>query len=502
MSMPTRRSTRHQSRELNKELIAELMSPKKQKLNQSDDESSCFKHDDLKEVLDNIMMEIPTELTNEDDLDGRELYRVKDHNVRSSAMMEKAIKERKCQDDQKILLLNEPRVCLTKIKSELVNKNNIKSKKSNATELTVGEIINKNVQLDSPPQTLRRGRSRNVVKDYILKSDEYFATQSEKSVTSNNTLSKLKKKLSDETRVKTSNISNHHEKYIQDITKNLESHYSEWIHIMEEGFTILLYGLGSKRLLINNFQKQKLSDEPVLVINGFFPSLTLKEILDSIVTDLLGIELVNNTNECFDIIEKTMRTHPKDAIYLLIHNIDGGMLRSNKVQDMLSRLANIPNIHVLASVDHINAPLIWDNVKRTRYNFYWVNATTFMPYEAETSYESSLLVQKSGTLALLSLQNVFASLTKNAKDIYILLVKYQLANSGKDYVGMAFKDLYRASREGFLVSSDQALRSQLTEFVDHKLVKNKRNSDGVEYLVIPLDNALLKQFLEQQDQAL
>lgn len=79
--------------------------------------------------------------------------------------------------------------------------------------------------------------------------------------------------------------------------------------------------------------------------------------MDSIITDLLGLESVGSTSECFDIIEKTMRTKPKDAIYLLIHNIDGGMLRSNKAQDTLSRLANISNIHVLASVDHINAPL-------------------------------------------------------------------------------------------------------------------------------------------------
>lgn len=63
---------------------------------------------------------------------------------------------------------------------------------------------------------------------------------------------------------------------------------------------------------------------------------------------------------------------------------------------------------------------------------------------------------------------------------------------------MAFKDLYKASREHFLVSSDQALRAQLTEFIDHKLVRIKRNLDGVESLVIPLDNTLLKQFLEQQ----
>lgn len=79
--------------------------------------------------------------------------------------------------------------------------------------------------------------------------------------------------------------------------------------------------------------------------------------------------------------------------------------------------------------------IVWDNVKRARYNFFWMDATTFLPYEAETSYESSLLVQKSGALALLSLQNVFASLTANAKSIYIILVKFQLENNGHNYNG-------------------------------------------------------------------
>jgi origin recognition complex subunit 2 len=69
------------------------------------------------------------------------------------------------------------------------------------------------------------------------------------------------------------------------------------------------------------------------------------------------LNTVTNQNECFDIIEKTLQTHHDDCIYLLIHNIDGGILRSNKAQDVLSRLANISNIHVLASVDHINTPL-------------------------------------------------------------------------------------------------------------------------------------------------
>lgn len=75
-------------------------------------------------------------------------------------------------------------------------------------------------------------------------------------------------------------------------------------------------------------------------------------------------------------------------------------------------------------------------MKRSRYNFYWWDATTLLPYEAETSYESSLLVQHSGALALSSLHNVFQSLTANTKAIYILLVKHQLENGkNQNYPG-------------------------------------------------------------------
>ena len=52
-----------------------------------------------------------------------------------------------------------------------------------------------------------------------------------------------------------------------------------FIFFHREGFTVLLYGLGSKRHLINNFYKKMIPDEPALVINGFFPSLTIKEVI-------------------------------------------------------------------------------------------------------------------------------------------------------------------------------------------------------------------------------
>ena len=52
-----------------------------------------------------------------------------------------------------------------------------------------------------------------------------------------------------------------------------------------------------------------------------------------------------------------------------------------------------------------------------------------------------------GGLALHSLRRVFESLTPNAKDIYLLIVKYQMEAVEEQgfafYQGFSFKDLYR-----------------------------------------------------------
>ena len=364
-------------------------------------------------------------------------------------------------------------------------------------------ILQSNI-LSTPKRISNRNKPAIIHKDFHMKTDEYFETQSEKVITSDRTLehlrnSRLTKEELEQLLANQSSVSQQHKKNISSLTENYRAVFHMLYFIMEQGHTVLLYGLGSKRCLINNFHKS-ISYHPSLIVNGYFPSLTIKDVLDGIIVDLLQLSCPVNTTECIDLIEKTLKRNRKDRLYLLIHNIDGIMLRSNKAQDILSCLASIPNLCVLASVDHVNAPLLWDHIKRSKFNFFWCDTTTFLSYQEETSYESSLLVQQSGSLALSSLHNVFLSLTSNAKSIYVLLATYQLSNnSNVNFTGMAFKDLYRAAREGFLVSSDLALRAQLTEFLDHKLVKVKRNIDSVEHLIIPLSNVLLKQFLEEHE---
>lgn len=73
--------------------------------------------------------------------------------------------------------------------------------------------------------------------------------------------------------------------------------------------------------------------------------------------------------------------------------------------------------------------IVWDHTKHSKFNFFWWDTSTFLSYQEETSYESSLMVQQSGSLVLSSLHNVFLSLTSNAKSIYILLAEYQLSNA-------------------------------------------------------------------------
>ena len=157
-----------------------------------------------------------------------------------------------------------------------------------------------------------------------------------------------------------------------------------------------------------------------MVVNGFFPSLTLKQILSTISEEIL--ELEGNFSSTAEHIEEILANLSSD-LYLIIHNIDGPMLRNTKAQSAISQLVGSRRVHLLCSIDHINAPLIWDQQCLARLNLLWFDSTTFLPYLAEAGDASSLLVRKTASSALSSLTSVWASLTPNAKKIYVIIIK-------------------------------------------------------------------------------
>jgi origin recognition complex subunit 2 len=132
---------------------------------------------------------------------------------------------------------------------------------------------------------------------------------------------------------------------------------------LRAGFNILCYGYGSKREILNAFATEVCAKSGhVAVFYAFRPQFSLKEMLNSIET-IPGIsdeKLQSGTVEgqTLRILEFFSRSAKRD-LYIIIHSIDSSALRQPRAKACLSLLANNTRIHIIASVDHINAPMLW-----------------------------------------------------------------------------------------------------------------------------------------------
>lgn len=154
-------------------------------------------------------------------------------------------------------------------------------------------------------------------------------------------------------------------------------------------------------------------------------------------------------------------------------------------------------------------------------HFKWVyhRVSTFANYDEFSIPDLSTAGPHSSSLLLASLHHVFGSLTSNAKKIYQEIAKHQVheelgaiptrgmvagsnASFWRSYEtyfsepGIPYKRLYTICRAEFYISSDAALRKQLVEFYDHKLLRSHKGPHGVEHLAIPIDKDALRGFLD------
>ena len=336
--------------------------------------------------------------------------------------------------------------------------------------------------------------------------EDYFIAHSKRSSrTSNHTLAKLAQPTMNVKAVKSlANVASFPEEKAA-LFGEYQSLYPYWLLQITHGFNILLYGVGSKKKLLEDFCVQVLAKSCHVVLYGYFPGLTIKQVLTQITAEILdhtGSFKSDLQHAVF--IRKTLETRQQESsmctckeVFLVIHNIDGPSLRDEHSQSCLSILAQCSSIHILASVDHINAPLMWDQKKLSHFNWAWHDTTTYELYSEEVSYENSLLVQKSEIVGLSALVHVMESVTANARGIFNVLANHQLENFEGTYLGMPYQDCYTRCREKFFVSNDLTLRRLLIEFHDHKLVKSCNGPDGTEYLLISVEKGVLLQFMEQ-----
>jgi origin recognition complex subunit 2 len=307
-----------------------------------------------------------------------------------------------------------------------------------------------------------------------------------------------------------------HENERAAIVRQLEKQYRRWFQLLRAGFNVLLYGFGSKKALLEDFEKRFCVDGGVIVVNGFFPSLKPKQVLVAAAAALSGQDAsqggTSGANDANSKVEsattesllaqiasatKGSRDAKPKRLYIVLHNIDGSQLRSSEAQALLGELASMDRVHLIASIDHVNAPLLWSKREAARFNWVWQEAATFAPYALETANLPQLLASKGEERHVRGAANVLRSLTSNGRAIFRLLAEHQLDN--QDSQGMPLDMFYAACREQFLVSSEVTLRVHLTEFTDHELVRSSRGRDGRDLLSIPLNADALKELLASFD---
>ncbi|WVZ57477.1 hypothetical protein U9M48_007858 [Paspalum notatum var. saurae] len=298
-----------------------------------------------------------------------------------------------------------------------------------------------------------------------------------------------------------------HEEEVEALTRSYKDQYCNWLFELRCGFSLLMYGFGSKKWLLEDFASTTLIDFTVIVINGYLPSVNLKQVIATIAemfwdqikakrkrqpgtrSQLSQPFPSQSTDDIISFLKHQTSDDVDDRVCLLIHNIDGPALRDAESQQCLAQVSLCPQVRVIASIDHDK------KMVHTQFKWSWYHVPTFAPYKVKGVFYPLILASGDHAQTTKSALVVLQSLTPNAQSVFRVLAEYPLANEKEE--GMPVSSLYTKCRERFLVSSQVTLNSHLTEFKDHDLVKIRKHSDGQDCLRIPLGSDAMEKLLQE-----
>ncbi|ORZ40350.1 origin recognition complex subunit 2-domain-containing protein [Catenaria anguillulae PL171] len=293
--------------------------------------------------------------------------------------------------------------------------------------------------------------------------------------------------------------------------------FAQWRFELSQGFNVLLVGFGSKHDVLSEFVSDLSDTHDVVLVHGYHPLASAKSILNTLSSTLecesTPVGLAEHTASI--LASLSLPTSPYTAVsplVLAIHSIDAPGLRGEKPTSVLSSLAAHPSVSLVASADHMNAPLQWDYTTVAKLCLVTHHVATFARYTHETAFENALMV-KPGATTPLAVMTVLSSLPKNSRACFGVLareviaqVKDLAANGGGGGMadkavaaaGLPYTRLYARCREQFLVNEETSFRTIMTEFKDHQVVTSRR-VDGIEVVGVSLPVAGIEKVLEEME---
>ena len=333
--------------------------------------------------------------------------------------------------------------------------------------------------------------------------------------------------------------------FLDRVHASYQAKFLEWRFLISANQSLLLYGVGSKVEILNQFADMELQkDGNIIAIDGFNKDVTIEGLLDLLVDHWLErMEPTRSVREfhtpygacrCprvginFPRSGEAAVIHRAIAIahalarrasqtlrpfYLVIHNIDGAGLRNPTAQEALaglvlnSLLSNGMNcLRIVASVDHVNGPtLLWDSLTCASFRWIWTKVDTYRPYGEEIVESAIAGVQSKGAKRRKAMESsteasIFAVLTSLAPrhtEVLKVLAELQLIAiaRGADNEWVNYIDLKGQCNHKCVVSQEQQLRSFLKELIDQGMVE-RRGMGSSQMYRIPYASEKLKEILE------
>lgn len=370
----------------------------------------------------------------------------------------------------------------------------------------------------SKRKTGRRKKSPTPPQNFPPHEQYFWQHRPGKIKTSNNTLSSLSLLTHEEYHSQINAYGDPHA-FSYAILHSLHSRsFPQWRFELSQLFNICLYGYGSKRKLVTAFANYlhttSSSDPPqILIVNGYTPTLTLRQVLTTLAalvfdctTSTLPSKLGTQPREIITTLLTHLKVAPPPSPYLLfINSLDAPPLRRSPNPSLLAQLAASPHIHLLATCDTPNFPLLWDTNLRDQYNFLFHDTTTFESYSpveiGSVIDDVNELLGRSGrsVKGKEGVGFVLRSLPENARSLYRVLIAELLAamdEEGGGEGGVEYKVLYQKVVEEFICSNEMGFRQLLKEFYDHQMVVSKRDGSGAEFLGVPWRREEMEAILE------
>jgi origin recognition complex subunit 2 len=266
---------------------------------------------------------------------------------------------------------------------------------------------------------------------------------------------------------------------------------------MEAGMSILCYGWGSKRRLLDGFSKVlSKAGHRSMSVYGFKPNIDSTRIIFKVAKYILGLDNVNfSVSELLRKLSEPNILH-NQLLFIILHNIDGIGLRTKYHQDMLSQLITSTNIRIIASFDHMDTPIIWNRSLILKYRWIYYYIPTYENYLHELRHMTirSKTIGKNKTTLGGTFQALKQLPSAKMKTLSLLI---EFTNTKKYKDGITFESLLSLCRANWILSRTDTLKNIIQELLDQDIVEKRWKHQTKLFYSLVKKKSAQKNFIKQ-----